>query len=58
MTTIVLADDHPLIRQGVRTVLESQRDLQVVGEAADGLAVVELVTRLQPDILIVDVMLP
>jgi DNA-binding NarL/FixJ family response regulator len=58
VTTIVLADDHPLIRQGVRTVLESQRDLQVVGEAADGLAAVELVTRLQPDILIVDVMLP
>jgi DNA-binding NarL/FixJ family response regulator len=58
MTTIVLADDHPLIRQGVRIVLESQQDYQVVGEADDGLAALELVERLQPDILIVDVMLP
>ena len=58
MTTIVLADDHPLIRQGLRTVLESQDDYRVVGEADDGLDAVETVEHLQPDILIVDVMLP
>src|SRR3954468_16654488 len=56
--TIVLADDHPLIRQGLRTVLESQGGYQVVAEAEDGLQAMEIVERLQPDVLIVDVMLP
>lgn len=58
MTTIVLADDHPMIRQGVRTVLEAEPDWRVVGEAADGTAVLGLVTRLKPEILIVDLMMP
>ena len=57
-TTIVLADDHPLIRQGLRTVLENQDNYRVIGEAEDGLEAIEIVERLQPDILIVDVMLP
>jgi two-component system, NarL family, response regulator NreC len=58
MTTIVLADDHALIREGLRTVLGGEPDWSVVGEAADGLEVVALVDRLQPDVLIVDLMLP
>jgi DNA-binding NarL/FixJ family response regulator len=58
MTTIVLADDHPMVRQGVRTVLETEPDWHVVGEAADGTAVLDLVTQLKPDILIVDLMMP
>ena len=58
MTTIVLADDHPMVRQGVRTVLEAEPGWRVVGEAASGTAVLELVTRLKPDILIVDLMMP
>jgi len=58
MTTIVLADDHALIREGLRTVLGGEPDWSVVGEAADGLEVVDLVDRLQPDVLIVDLMLP
>jgi two-component system response regulator NreC len=56
--TIVLADDHALIRQGLHSVLERQGDYQVVGEAEDGLEAVEIVERLRPDVLIVDVMLP
>ena len=58
MTTIVLADDHALVREGLRTVLGGEDDWSVVGEAADGLQAVELVTQFQPDVLIVDLMLP
>jgi DNA-binding NarL/FixJ family response regulator len=58
MTTIVLADDHALVREGLRTVLAGEGDWSVVGEAADGLEVVALVEQLQPDVLIVDLMLP
>jgi DNA-binding NarL/FixJ family response regulator len=58
MTTIVLADDHALIREGLRTVLAGEGDGSVVGEAADGMEAVVLAERLQPDVLIVDLMLP
>jgi two-component system, NarL family, response regulator NreC len=58
MTKIVLADDHALIREGLRAVLDVEPDWSVVGEAADGLETVDLVDRLQPDVLIVDLMLP
>src|SRR5687768_815187 len=58
MITIVLADDHALIREGLRAVLDSQPDCSVIGEASDGLEVVDLVAQLQPDVLIVDLMLP
>ena len=56
-TTIVLADDHPIVRHGLRTVLAAAPGLEVVGEAADGLEAVEVVGRLQPDVLIVDVLM-
>ena len=58
MTTIVLADDHALIRDGLRAALDIEAAWSVVGEAADGLEVVGLVEQLQPDVLIVDLMLP
>jgi DNA-binding NarL/FixJ family response regulator len=58
MTTIVVADDHPMIRQGVRALLEAEPDWSVVGEAADGPSAVELVEQVRPDVAIIDVMMP
>ncbi|HEX6292622.1 MAG TPA: response regulator transcription factor, partial [Herpetosiphonaceae bacterium] len=58
MTTIVLADDHHVVRQGLRTLLDAEYDFKVVGEAADGLTATSLVERLAPDVLIVDLMMP
>jgi len=56
--TILLADDHQVVRSGLRTLLEADLGAQIVGEAADGLEAVQLVERLQPDILIIDLMMP
>ncbi len=56
--TIVLADDHHIVRQGLRALLETERDFAIVGEASDGLEAVRLVERLQPDILVVDLIMP
>ncbi len=56
--SIVLADDHPVVRRGMRTLLESEPDFSVVGEAGDGLETIRQVKRLQPDVLILDLMMP
>jgi DNA-binding NarL/FixJ family response regulator len=56
--SIMLADDHPVARRGMRALLESQPEFSVVGEASDGLETVRLVTRLRPAILILDLMMP
>ena len=58
MTTIVLAEDHKLVRQGIRALLESEPWLSVVGEAGDGIEAIDLVQRLQPDLLLLDLMMP
>ena len=58
MTTIVLADDHTIVRQGLRVLLEAETDFSVIGEAADGLEVPDLVQRLRPDVLVLDLMMP
>ena len=58
MVTIVLADDHAIVRQGLRTLLESDPQFQVVGEAADGREAIELVKRRKPMVLIADLMMP
>jgi two-component system, NarL family, response regulator NreC len=56
--TILVADDHPFIRRGLRTLLERETGFSVVGEAQDGLQAVQLAESLQPGILIVDLMMP
>jgi two-component system response regulator NreC len=58
MTTIVLADDHHIVRQGLRILLEAEPDFTIVGEAADGREAMALVERLQPDVLLLDLMMP
>ncbi len=55
---IVLAEDHTLMRQGTRRMLEEQPDFRVVGEAGDGEQALELIERLQPDIAILDIRMP
>ncbi len=57
MITIVLADDHHVVRQGLRSLLETEPDLQVVGEASDGLEAIQLVESVHPDILVLDLMM-
>ncbi|PKN92388.1 MAG: DNA-binding response regulator [Chloroflexi bacterium HGW-Chloroflexi-6] len=56
--TIVLADDLRLVRQGVRSLLEANPEFEVVGEANDGLEALQLIESLQPDIAILDVVMP
>lgn len=55
---IVLADDHPIVRRGLRTLLKTQSDMELVGEAENGAQAVELVNTLQPDIVIMDLQMP
>lgn len=55
---VLLADDHGIVRRGLRSLLETQPDLTVVGEAADGLEALRLCEEHAPDILIVDVAMP
>jgi len=55
---IVLADDHPVLRTGLRTLLEQEPDMTVVGEAGDGREAVALAQRLRPDVVIMDISMP
>lgn len=56
--SIVLADDHPVVRRGMQALLESESDLCIAGIAADGLETVRLTERLKPDVLVLDLMMP
>src|SRR5262249_61353045 len=58
MIRVLLADDQPLIRSGIRALLEAEDDIEVVGEAADGQQAVALAAEHRPDIALVDIQMP
>jgi DNA-binding NarL/FixJ family response regulator len=58
MISVLLVDDHSLIRMGFRLVLEGETDIEVVGEAADGAAAVAMCSAMRPDVVLMDVRMP
>jgi DNA-binding NarL/FixJ family response regulator len=58
MIRVLLADDHHLVRKGIRALLEKTEDIEVVGEAMDGEQAIEMTERLAPDVLVIDIGMP
>jgi len=58
MIRVIVVDDHHLVRQGIRALLEKADDIEVVGEAADGHKAIELIKYLAPDVLVMDIAMP
>lgn len=56
--TVLLADDHTVVRQGLRALLEAEEDMTVVGEAENGRQAVQMAKRLQPDVVVMDIAMP
>lgn len=55
---VLIAEDHGVVRQGLRALIEEEPDIEVVGEAEDGLKVVELAKQLSPDVILMDITMP
>ncbi|WP_322798359.1 response regulator transcription factor [Thermoflexus sp.] len=55
---ILIADDHPVLRRGLKALIEEEQDMEVIGEAGNGLEAVQLAERLRPDVVIMDISMP
>jgi DNA-binding NarL/FixJ family response regulator len=55
---VIIADDHPLFRQGIRSLIEKDADIEVVGEAGDGFELLEMIKRISADLVIMDIAMP
>jgi DNA-binding NarL/FixJ family response regulator len=55
---ILLADDHTILRDGIRALIDGQDDMEVVGEAEDGISTVKLVAKVKPDVVVMDIAMP
>ncbi len=53
-----IADDHAMMREGLRLIIETEKDIRVIGEAADGRQAVRLIQQLAPDVVIMDIAMP
>ena len=58
MIRVLIADDHDVVRDGLRLILETEEDFQVIGEAGDGATAVQLAEELQPDVILMDLRMP
>src|ERR1051326_2846194 len=56
--TVLLAEDHMIVREGFRKLLESEKDIEVIGEAQTGRQAVELANKLRPDVIVMDIAMP
>jgi NarL family two-component system response regulator LiaR len=56
--SVIIVDDHIIVREGLKTLLELFEDIRVIGEAADGKSAVEIASRLQPDVVLMDLIMP
>jgi DNA-binding NarL/FixJ family response regulator len=56
--SIILADDHRLVRQGIKRIIEEDGSMKVVGEAGDGLELLDLLQKIQPDLVVCDIAMP
>src|SRR5512146_1151201 len=55
---VVLADDHTILRAGLQSLLNAQPDIEVVGEASDGAATIQVIQELEPDVVLLDITMP
>lgn len=58
MISVILVDDHPILRKGLRSLLEQEKDIKVVAESGDGWEAIEIATRYTPDVVVMDLALP
>ena len=56
--TVLLAEDHMVVRQGLRAILSAENDIEIVGEASNGRQAVELTQKLRPDVVVMDIAMP